>query len=231
MFKFCLACFYCLIASAPAAFVIDDFTTPQTLTGGIGGTASGSGIVGGERDAKMYQQSAEIHINSTYGNGCRIINTAGGNQSGYAYLTYDGPDGSITNYDTSGLGHVDLTGGGQYDGFQITFSQMDAVGGSMLISLFQGEDRYGQIFFDMPAQPQSIFLPFADFDMNMPASESSDPVPADLFIDFTNVGYIHLWICLAPGGSCTIDSITTVPEPATLTLLAMGGLLLSRRKA
>lgn len=227
---FCMSCLLCLNTFTPAAIVIDDFTTPQTLTWDTG-VVTGDGILGGERDVTSYQQSASVHINAAYGSGCHIINASIDYSRGYAYFTYDGQDGSTSNYDKSGLGHVDLTGGGQYNGFLITFSQVDTTGGYFSILLCQGNDQYGQIHVDLPTQPQSLFLPFADFDMNVPAAEPPDPVPADTFIDFSDVGYINIAVSLDSGGSCTIDSImVTTPEPATLTLLALGGLLILKKQ-
>jgi len=214
--------------SAQAAVVIDDFTVPQTQTGGVGGTATGSTIIGGERDVTVYEDAA-VYINSAYGSGAHFINTPVDPCWGYAYLAYDGADGSISDYDRDGLGHLDLTGGGQYNGFLISLTQIN---GSLNMSLtvLQGDSQGGIEYFGLPGQPQNVFVPFADFGLNFPASADIEYTADLTLIDFADVGFIALDISLGPNSSCTIGSITAVPEPASLTLLILGGLMLRKRK-
>jgi len=214
--------------SAQAAVVVDDFTVPQTQTGGVGGTVTGSTIIGGERDVTIYEDAA-VYINSAYGSGCHFINTPVDPCWGYAYLAYDGPDGSTSNYDYDGLGHLDLTGGGQYNGFLIALTQISGTG-DMSLTVLQGDSEGGIEYFDLPGQPQNVFVPFADFGLDFPASLGLEYSAEYTLIDFTDVGFVALDIGLGPNSSCTIGSITVVPEPASLTLLILGGLILRKRK-
>jgi hypothetical protein len=214
--------------STQAAIVIDDFTVTQTETASDGGTATGSGIIGGERDVAIYNDTAEVHINSTFGSGCRVIDKVGDSDWGYAYLSYDGIDGSISD-DTSGLGHLDLTGAGQYDGFLIMLTQINGRG-NMSFWVSQGDSQYGYEYVTLPGDPQSVFVPFADFGLDVPASLDEEFPAGDTLVDFADVGYIGINFGLAPDSSCTIGSITVVPEPTSLALLVLGGLMLRRRK-
>jgi hypothetical protein len=225
---FALLISICVSLSAQAAIVIDDFTISQTQTGGVGGTATGSNIIGGERDVTIYE-SAAVYINSTYGSGGHFINMAVDPCWGYAHLAYDGPDGSISNYDYSGLGHVDLTGGGQYNGFLISLTQINGIA-TMSLTVNQGDSEAGYEYFELPTQPQNVFVPFADFGLDFPCSVDMEYIADYTLVDFADVGYIGLHISLGPNSSCTIGSITVVPEPASLAILLLGGLILRKRK-
>lgn len=64
--------------------------------------------------------------------------------------------------------------------------------------------------------PHDIFVPFSSF--------------AGMPVDFHDIDHIVLQVTGQPDGDYSIDSIIAVPEPVTLALLAMGGLVALRRK-
>lgn len=214
----------------PAVIIIDDFTTPQIVPMSSQGTAAGSGILGGERDVWTgsnfiadFNAAVPGHF---YGENSSSTNAAG------ISIIYDGLDGNVEESDYSGLGSVDLTGGGKYDGFRLRFTQIDDDGSYMTCVVQQGQDKFG--FFDsrMPTQPGDFLIPFAAFSTAVPASLTDSETDAGgevSLIDFTDVGYIRLYLSIMEGGSYTIESFAAVPEPASLTLLVLGGLLLRRR--
>ncbi len=128
-----------LIAHAAAtgaawAITIDDFTTSQatqTLTYPPAGTTaaasvSGAGILGGERDIEV-----DLTGGSTPGNQISAgVAAATFNQSqdatiaGTSRIVWDGTDG-LPTVNATGLGGVDLTGGGTQDAFLINVAASD----------------------------------------------------------------------------------------------------------
>lgn len=219
---------FCIGCTLHAGIVIDDFATPQTATDSNGNTVTGDIIIGGERDVRVHKDTAQVHINSAYGSGCHVINTAGDASTGRAWFTYDGDDGDVTEYDLSGLGHMDLTGGGLYDGFLVSLEQIT---GDATISFYVAQsDKNGGVLVDLPRKPQNIFVPFADFEYESSSEENEELSINSLLIDFSDVGYVSFGIHLETDSSCTIGSITVVPEPATILVISAGALLLRKRK-
>jgi hypothetical protein len=227
MFRFCVACFYCLIALAPAAIVIDDFSTPQSVPLYTSQTVIGSGILGQERYV-WTNNHATAEINTTYSNQA-FFSTATDFLS--ASLHYDGI-GSNQN----GLNSMDLTEGGQNTGFLITITDVGPVGAFVHMTVGQGSNQSSDLGFWVSG-PGDLLFPFADFEASPETASmpTEDPLilPAAYDpVDFTNVGYISLYVGSEEQLSrIALGSIAIVPEPATLSMLALGGLLLSRRKA
>ena len=215
---------FVLGACVQAEIVIDDFSTTQVLSPGEDGFVIGDGIIGGERDIST-SYSFGVNINSAIPGQLFCENTSSSHR--WVNITYDGIDGSgATDY--GGLGHQDLTDGGQYGGLLLTFTDINVSGGQVNVQLTQEGQDSASSGFALPTLPGDIFLPFSNFEINVPAK--SDPANNDMPFDFTDVGYIRLYIALSSTGSCTIDSLTVVPEPATLILFALGSLMLRKRK-
>ncbi len=218
-----------LSLSAQATIVIDDFTTTQSVPVNTFSYVQGTGIIGSERDVRTFLD-VNVGINTTYSNQLHTTNT---DDFGHSFfITYDGQDGDADPYnpDEDGLGHLDLTESGQNTGFLISFSQGSSNGDYLLMTIGQG-DKISEEIFDLPSSASDIFVPFSDFGSPITSAPPQElmPAPEDR-VDFTDVGYVRFLMRLGPYSSCAIDSITVVPEPATLVLLAVGGLILSKRK-
>ena len=199
------------------ALVIDTFETPQAQTANTGNPfddslIAGPGILGGDRELLAEWQSGDQDV--------QVEADAGGN----SLLTFS------TGASTLGIGRsiwrpiqtggADLTDAGAQTGIAVgvIFDDLpvnlefliQGVGGSSIATLNLG----GGIF-----APTSEFLSFASFTGT---------------VDFTQVNYITLRIIpLFPATDLQIDFIeSSTPEPATLSLLALGSIgLLRRRKA
>jgi hypothetical protein len=210
--------------------VIDDFTTAQSLPENTMSCVQNTGILGGERDGRTFLD-INVQINTAYPNQCYMTNPD--NFGSTFFLTYDGPDGDPDPYnpDEDGLGNLDLTGGGQYTGFLISFSQGSGDGDYILITVGQTGDKISQEIFDLPASATDVFVPFTDFGgiigFAPPLGYTASSTER---VDFTDVGYIDFYIRVGPNSSAVIDSITVIPEPATLSLFALGAIWLRRKR-
>ena len=107
---------------------------------------------------------------------------------------------------------------------------------SIFVTLWQGQDRMGHTSELLMDSPQTIFMPFDNFNTEPWAASLSEPYNANdvSLIDFTDVGYILIEMAIWNGdGDFTLDSITTaygIPEPTTVLLIGMGGVVLLRRR-
>jgi hypothetical protein len=219
---------------------IDTFDTPQgPLVGGSGAPTSitGSGILGGERDVTFNDDS---NVNeSTFNISGGILSMAFGDTTGGDEgfnLSWDGLDDSGSN-DNDGLGGVDLTLGGA-DRVRIRVLRSDeAFFGSVLVFSGSGGGDFSRATFDYPVTqtPVDVIVPFTSF-------VTTSGTGAD-FADFADAGFVGIGVGDFSanvdqdsqtdgyqGPRLEIALIETVPEPATMTLLALGGLALVRRR-
>jgi hypothetical protein len=104
--------------------------------------------------------------------------------------------------------------------------------------------RLGPAAGDMASWSFATYAPPADYDeytvsRSFTPQAVGDPAGAIFLVDFhcetpDNIVYVYLYHTLIGGGSQVIDTLTIhqvpIPEPMTVTLLGLGGLLLRRRK-
>jgi hypothetical protein len=222
-----------LNAACSAAIIIDDFSTMQIVPGNSSSCISGPGIIGDERDVYVQSSTAIADINNTVFKQLYYTNGTGG--LNYLNLVYDGMDSSYANHNYSGLGHIDLTDGGTYNGIALDFTQTSGHMASIAVTCWQGTDRMGHASELLMDNPQTIFLPFDDFDAEPWPASLSEQYNNDLsLIDFTDVGYIHIELAIwSSNGEFALDSITTaygIPEPTTILLLGFGVVILRKRR-
>lgn len=204
---------------ASAAILIDDFWTPQSVPKNSSGTALGEGILNQER--YVYNNNATTaEINTTAAHQAVF---SGNSAITYTYLRYDGI-GSSNN----GLNNMDLTDGGQYTGFLVTVTGYT---GNFHVFMEVGQEGNQISELSKPVSGVgTIFMPFADFVVHqITYAPPPDTDATYTEVDFTNVGYIVL--SLHSGSlpaSITLDSFQIVPEPATMSLLAIGVIALRR---
>ncbi|MGH8500422.1 MAG: hypothetical protein ACRERV_16675, partial [Methylococcales bacterium] len=151
------------------SFVIDDFSTLQTnITAGAipaSSSASGAGILGGERD---------LAITRTAGTGtcdlgvpiANILNfNSGANATCLGDFVYDGSDGSSTLMAT-GLSGFDLTRSGSQDALFVRVEGTEPNITSMVVRVFTNATDFSDSTLMIPASivsPTDITIPFASF--------------------------------------------------------------------
>lgn len=215
-----MSIFFFLNIACSAAVIIDDFSTMQIVPGNSSSCISGPGIIGDERDVSVQSSTAMAEINQTVFEQLYYTNGTGG--LNYLNLVYDGMDGAYEHHAYDGLGHIDLTDGGTCNGFALDFTQTSGQMVSIFVTCWQGTSQMGHASELLMDNPQTIFLPFDDFNTEpWPASVSEPSNDNSLsLIDFTDVGYIHIEMSIwGSDGEFALDSITTdygIPEPATI---------------
>jgi hypothetical protein len=215
--------------AAHAELVIDSFMTSQKAAvlarGSLGyaeSVVTAPEVLGGERDVQVSRQmgagSASLVINAV---GEQLLSCS---SSSTAYVActvnWDGMDG-VFALDPTGLGGVDLTGGGANVAFQVPISTaLPATLQMQVTSASDGSLAEASIALpggDLAMVPR--FLPFADF------SGATDA--------FADAGSVVLTLTGPPGLDGQIGTITA-PEPAHTVLTALGvfsWLALRRRAA
>lgn len=218
-------------ASAQAAVLIDSFDTSQVAVADSTNThvyncASGGGILGGERDMVVGYQSGpngvELGANS---GGSGLLNLSlGTDTDGVGYVTWDGADGDAMSDDHTGLGSVDLTDGGTLDRIRILVAYNDQPT-DVKLWVVTDSAHHSYIDFQLPGGIYSDTQYDVLFNSSWTQGDGVGPG------DFSNVGMIELRLYPDTGSDLLIDYIQAdVPEPASLLLLALGGLPLLRRR-
>lgn len=215
--------------SVAQAVLIDDFSDGSfEHVGGAGDTSEEFGLTGviapGERDATTAfaggDPNARSNMNNHLGGGIAgswVLTTDTVNTSGSWQLAY-GVD--IIGTPNTAL-DVDLTDGGLSDHFAITFSQVPT---PITFTLSASDGVIdGDAGLINVTGPGTVFVPFSG---------------GFSLVDMTNIVNIRLGVQLnAPGGigngfSVVLDRFetTAIPEPAGITVAALGALLLARRR-
>lgn len=224
-----VACLCSLAGLAPATIVIDDFSTAQSVPVSTSQEITGPGILGQER--RVYTDNySTAEINTTYPNQAYFSNT---DYSLYVSLIYDGIGSSI-----NGLNNMDLTEGGKNDGFRVTITDVGPAEVRVCIDVKFNNNRNADLSYQVSG-PQELFFPFEDFTeyqeagIGVESLSLEDPVysVAQTSVDFTDVGYIAIYVYSQnKSANITLGPLTVIPEPATLLLLATGGVALMRKR-
>ena len=223
--KYCLLSGLFLLAAVNGAhaLLIDSFSTDQTLmaiTPGISASseASGSGILGGERDMEVTRTSgtgvtiAASEDKLTYGH---IASS-----QGTALLVWDGADGDSA-LDPTGLGGLDFTESGLNSvvAIELLFNDFSA---PITLTAYTDGSNYSTATLalpgNIPPDPQAtLTVLFSDFS-----------IAAGSGADFTDIGAFSLFIdgSSTPALDVELGSIALVPEPATGALLLVGLLVI-----
>ncbi|QSA95695.1 PEP-CTERM sorting domain-containing protein [Methylococcus sp. EFPC2] len=133
----------------------------------------------------------------------------------------EGADGGILN--PTGLGGINLWDTGSLFSFDVIFADQ---GFTADVIVYTDATHFSRIRIDtvVPVSNQTFSLAFAAFENAAFVAANGGAGSAGL-ADLNNVGALQ--VILNPLGTglsidLTIDNITTVPEPATLSLLGMG---------
>ena len=228
--------FVMLFAVSAQAYPVDTFTGPKVVTAislqdpdPTLLKTDNVDIIGGQRDllldvSNVSGPAGPATYIGTIGEGSFVFNS--GTPGVTATLQYDGDDTDIVGppaslVNSEGLGGVDLTAAGT-NSFKLDFLSIE--GGDyqdtdVTIEVHNGTDK-------------------ATFIGKIP--DSSVPTRYEvLFSDFTGItsalaSATSLEICLNPNGNPDVNFIMTgsvgVPEPATMILLALGGIAVLRRR-
>jgi hypothetical protein len=208
--------------------MIDDFLTPQSVTGTANTPNAFSSVaapeaIGGERDMEVHLMGGftSLSLSSNPFGGELLVHDSGATVTGMSTTVWDGVDGSSAiNY--SGLGGVDLLTG--QDAVQLDFVVADLTG-SISLTIYDASDATGATSsaatFSLPGgifTPTQVLLPFTDF----------TTLGANGAANFANVGAIKLDISNDTTGSLDviIGRISVVPEPGSITLALVAGLMM-----
>lgn len=224
------------VAAATAnGMIIDTFETGQTVVADMNTTTdmnsvSGPGILGGERDLSAFWTNGpnDVEHVANASNDGLLSFSLGADTSGTGDAVWDGTDASrglAVNY--TGLGGVDLTGGGTDDrlGVKLVFNDLPSTTLSFWIYTDQSNWSHASII--LPAGI-GITLPMLEIDILY----SNFVVGGGTGADFSNVGAIVMEIAPEfPSADTQIDFIETdTPAPGTLALTGLAGLVGFRRR-
>lgn len=241
------------VSCGAQAGVIDLFSTDQailtdTSNGGFNttdaldsqaGSAGDLTILGGFRDLVVSALSgasvSPLRSSSIEVGGGELLFTNSPSVTGVGQIQWDGDDsgGDVFDIDYTGLGGIDLTGGGSLNSFELVtlFSDLNW---TFDITIYTDAGNWTKIDFDASSvqigSPLTSFIPFSAF-IDDSLCGDSNPAPGVNLVtcggsgaDVTNVGAIVT--TLNTSGTVAIDleldQVTTVPEPGVLALMGIG---------
>lgn len=188
-----------LIAAPGAALTIDDFGAEVSPTTSDVFVTEGNPI-GGELDAIIVRPASYQQT----GGKARFTQDS-------VMLVYDGVDGSAANQ--LGLGGVDLTDGGASGLLRLALPEVTGHN-SLVLKLFTSETEVSAWTSSRITSAHTLLIPWSNFIQAFGAAAPADP---------TRIDRIELLVRVnQPDGGIAIDSIASVPEPGTATLLLLG---------
>ncbi len=223
-----------VLTTAPAsAVIIDNFDhgpldiTANQATPLVQSVVDAAGIIGGEREASVlyYNPTStapdNVRLRVDFADQNNFSHSQDAGVAGLSVFVYDGNDGNPNAIDYTGLGGVDLTEGGLADRFVFTVLFADQSANSVLdLRVYTDATHYSDLFKSFAAPINSatqISFLFSDFNVGSGAAGAAD---------FTNIGAILLAIDgrFEPALDVRLDMLETlvIPEPATMSLLALG---------
>jgi hypothetical protein len=146
-----------------------------------------SGILGTERDVSLSFDAGvglgDITLRiDRFGASNVLAFNEESQTEGSAQIQWDGEDGDAVSLDTTGLGGVDLTDGGENDGFQLLVIQADA-GFDLTISVYSSTQVASytiQLLSTVSSPGQSFFVPFTSFNGAQSVFTSTGAVTFDI---------------------------------------------------
>jgi hypothetical protein len=222
-----------LAVPAGAILVIDDFGSDQSLTllavdSAVANVAAADGVaIGGERDLQIERVSgtggAELGVNGGTPPQGQLLFSADPETATLMRIVWDGADGIGDAVAPDGLGSVDLSSAGAFDGFVVDVD-VD-LGTTLSLRVYDASDGSGQTWSQatvplLPTGGQFVLVevPFAAFSESGPSGAAA----------FTNVGAISLEVAGGSALDLRLDSVH-VPEPGAAPLAALAGLALLAR--
>lgn len=177
-----------------------------------------SEVVGGNRFAQVTRVSGPNNAVAQTGIG-NVAFSAGSQTTGFFVLGW-GTDATGGLSAATAL-NLDLIADG-FDAFLLSAStDVTGIGGTMTITVWSNvgglaiSDSYSRNF----TGPADVFQTY------------SFPVEEFALVNLTDVDAIYLRIdAISPGADYTLDFLTTIPEPASMSLLALGAMALIRRR-
>ncbi len=235
--KFILSIFFILaMASSADAYLIDNFSTDQSLLVPVNGSLFNSVndgidpfIIGSERDVYVTAigGAADLQVTSDAGGSGRFAVEGTSMQNWSATIQWDGADGAASLNQT-GLNHMDLTAGG-HDRFKMLLWESDHPMNNSGITLEIFSDNGWSTYSTGPLNP--VWQPGQEYSISFGSFQIGGGAGAD----FTNVGAIQLTMASSMGAhDIQLDYLKTgtVPLPGAVYLLGSGliGLMAIRRK-
>jgi hypothetical protein len=206
-----------VVDSFDAADMLSASGTPAGPKTALSSIAAVGSVLGAERDAVLSRTGAnagpvEMDVNTSITGA--LYYASGSLTTGTLLLTYDGNDNDAATLAPTGLGGIDLTGGGIDTAFHIVATS--DLGAPLTLTVFTSALSCSSATLPIPADASFTFasfvLPFAAF--------ASDPGCSGA-ADFTNVGAITLRLDgSTPAVDLALDLLETIgnstPTP-TLT--------------
>ncbi|HNT75904.1 MAG TPA: Ig-like domain-containing protein [Anaerolineae bacterium] len=194
-------------ALAQSPITVDDWETTQSLTltvpGVVSSTVDGAVILGGERDLRVELIAGSAVTVETAGGDLHYTADTGAWAS--ALVVWDGDDDDPAAFDPTGLGGVDLTGGGALNAFRLPLTldesaqiTLTVYSGATEVSVYAVNFNFGALLLTVDHH-----VPFADFDGTA---------------DFTNVGALVLEIVKPNGGTLVLGDFQALPPTTDLLI-------------
>ena len=210
-------------AGAASALVIDTFTNGTGVLSTYTGTGTGSitaaqapggtNPLGGRRDGNVTKNNITgipEQVQISVGSG-EVSMSSDANTDASWSLIWGLVPGSV---------NADLSDGGTSNLFVVDVKNNASIGGSIAIDVYTGSGTLSKtVNLTASATPYTVSIPFSSF---TGAGNWSNTNKVTMTVDTTTEGFDTVW---------SLVGTTSVPEPASLTLLGLAAMALLRRRA